>query len=130
MNIIIVTPEGELYNEEVSSVIVSSSNNGDYEILKDHLPIVSTIDTGYIKLQQEKMTFYVVVINGVVEQINNKITVIAQDAFIGESKESAFKNLNDIREARTEENKKRNVELAKAEKELKRQIKMTGAGQL
>lgn len=130
MNIVIVTPDGELYNEEVTSVIVSSSNNGDYEILKDHLPIVSTIDTGYIKMVHEKMVYYVVVINGVVENINNKITVVSQDAFVGESKESALKNLNDIRTARTEENKKRNVELAKAERELRKQIKMTGAGQL
>ena len=130
MNIVIVTPDGELYNEEVSSIIVSSSNNGDYEILKDHIPIVSTIDTGYIKLVQDKMVFYVVVINGVVEHFNNKITVVSQDAFIGTSKEDAFKNLYDIRNARTEENKKRNVELAKAERELRKQIKMTGAGQL
>lgn len=130
MKIVIVTPDGELYNEEVSSVIVSSSNNGDYEILKDHLPIVSTIDTGYVKLMQGKMVFYVVIINGVVEQKNNLITVIAQDAYIGKSKEKAFENLNKIRKVRTEENKKRNIELAKAEKELQRQIKMTGAGQI
>jgi F-type H+-transporting ATPase subunit epsilon len=130
MNIVIVTPDGELYNEEVDSVIISSSNNGDYEILKDHLPIVSTIDTGYVKLTLGEMIYYVVVINGVVENINNKITVVSQDAFIGRSKESAFKNLNDIRVARTEENKKRNVELEKAERELKRQIKMTGAGKI
>jgi len=130
MNIVIVTPDGELYNEEVSSVIVSSSNNGDYEMLKDHLPIVSTIDTGYIKLMQDKMVFYVVVIQGVVEQIHNKITVVAQDAFIGTSKETAFQNLNDIRSQRTDENRKRNVELMKAEQELQKQIKMTGAGQL
>ncbi len=130
MKIVIVTPDGELYNEEVSSVIVSSSNNGDYEILKNHLPIVSTIDTGYVKLIEGKMVFYVVIINGVVEQKNNLITVIAQDAYIGKSKEKAFENLNMIRKARTEENKKRNIELAKAEKELKKQIKMTGAGQV
>jgi F-type H+-transporting ATPase subunit epsilon len=130
MNIVIVTPDGELYNEEVEAVIISSSNNGDYEILKDHLPIVSTIDTGYVKLIQDKMVFYVVVINGVVENFNNKITVVSQDAFIGRSKEDAFKNLNDIRKARTEENKKRNIELEKAERELKRQIKMTGAGHI
>jgi F-type H+-transporting ATPase subunit epsilon len=130
MNIAIVTPDGELYNEEVESVIISSSNNGDYEILKDHLPIVSTIDTGYVKLTSGKMVYYVVVINGVVENLNNKIIVVSQDAFIGKSKESALKNLNDIRFARTEENKKRNIELAKAERELKRQIKMTGAGKL
>ncbi|MCK5732100.1 MAG: F0F1 ATP synthase subunit epsilon [Tenericutes bacterium] len=130
MNIVIVTPDGELYNEEVNSVIISSANNGDYEVLKDHLPIVSTIDTGYIKLTQDKLVYYVVVINGVVENINNKLTVVSQDAFIGKSKESAFKNLNDIRSARSEENKKRNIELAKAERELRKQIKMTGAGLL
>ena len=92
MKIMIVTPDGELYNEEVSSVIVSSSNNGDYEILKDHLPIVSTVDTGYVKLVQGNMVFYVVIINGVVEQIHNNITVIAQDAFVGKSKEKAPAN--------------------------------------
>lgn len=130
MNIVIVTPDGELYNEQVESVIISSHNNGDYEILSDHLPIVSTIDTGYIKMTMGKLIYYVVVINGVVENKMNKITVVAQDAFVGKSKEKAQQNLDNIRKSRTEENKKRNVELMKAEKELKRQIKMTGAGKL
>ncbi|MDD3712065.1 MAG: hypothetical protein PHZ28_01050 [Candidatus Izemoplasmatales bacterium] len=130
MKISIVTPDGELYNETVDAVIVSSSNNGDYEMLKDHLPIISTIDTGYIKLTQANLVYYVVIINGVVEHHDNIITVIAQDAFIGESKEEAMKNLMEIRENRIEENRQRNIELAKAEKELLKQIKQTGAGHL
>ncbi|MFA7075664.1 MAG: hypothetical protein WC152_03235 [Candidatus Izemoplasmatales bacterium] len=130
MKISIVTPDGELYNETINSVVVSSSNNGDYEMLMDHLPIISTIDTGYVKLTQDKLVYYVVIINGVVENHNNSITVIAQDAFIGESKEDAMANLLEIRKNRLEENRKRNVELAKAEKELLKQIKQTGAGHL
>lgn len=130
MNISIVTPDGELYNEIVNAVIVSSSNNGDYELLTDHLPIISTIDTGYVKLTQDKLVYYVVIINGVVENHHNQITIIAQDAFIGESKESAMENLMEIRKNRLEENRARNIELAKAEKELQKQIKQTGAGQL
>jgi len=130
MKISVVTPDGELYNETVTSVIVSSHNNGDYEMWTDHLPIISTIDTGYIKLTQEKLVYYVVVINGVVENHNNIITCIAQDAFIGESKEEAMKNLMEIRKNRIEDNRKRNIELAKAEKELLKQIKQTGAGNL
>ncbi len=130
MNISIVTPDGELYNEIVNAVIVSSSNNGDYELLTDHLPIISTIDTGYVKLTQEKLVYYVVIINGVVENHHNQITIIAQDAFIGDSKESAMENLMEIRRNRLEENRVRNIELAKAEKELQKQIKQTGAGQL
>lgn len=130
MNISIVTPDGELYKETVNSIIVSSSNNGDYEILPNHIPIVSTIDTGYIKLSQDKLVYFVVIINGIVESHNNEIRVIAQDAHIGKSSEKAMENLQNIRKARVEENKKRNIELAKAEKELQKQIKMTGAGQL
>lgn len=130
MKISIVTPDGELYNEIVNAVIVSSSNNGDYELLSDHLPIISTIDTGYVKLTQDKLVYFVVIINGVVENHHNQITIIAQDAFIGDSKESAMDNLIEIRKNRLEENRERNIELAKAEKELQKQIKQTGAGKL
>ncbi len=130
MKIIIVTPEGELYNEEVTSVVVSSANNGEYGILPGHLPIISTIDTGYVKMTFEKLTYYVVIVNGLVQQVHDIITVIAQDAYIGESKEAAFENLFAIRKARIEANRQRNVELAMAENELKKQIKQTGAGNL
>lgn len=130
MDISIVTPDGELYKETVNSIIVSSSNNGDYEILPNHVPIVSTIDTGYIKLSHDDLVYFVVVINGLVEQHDNKIRVIAQDAYIGKSKEQAMENLHQLREDRLKENRERNIELAKAEKELQRQIKQTGAGQL
>ncbi len=130
MKIIIVTPEGELYNEEVTSVVVSSANNGEYGMLSGHLPIISTIDTGYVKMTFNQLTYYVVVVNGLVQQVHDVITVIAQDAYIGESKESAFENLNQIRKARIDSNRQRNVELAMAENELKKQIKQTGAGNI
>lgn len=130
MKIIIVTPEGELYNEEVTSVVVSSANNGEYGMLSGHLPIISTIDTGYVKMTFNQLTYYVVVVNGLVQQVHDVITVIAQDAYIGESKELAFENLNQIRKARIDSNRQRNVELAMAENELKKQIKQTGAGNI
>lgn len=130
LSISIITPNGELYKETVQSVVVASDVAGDYGILVNHLPIVSTIKQGYIKLENEQMVYYVVVLDAIVEHHNNQITVIASDAFIGQSKEEAFQNLNDLRKERIEENKKRNVELALAEQELKRQIKQTGAGSL
>jgi F0F1-type ATP synthase epsilon subunit len=83
-----------------------------------------------LKLEQDNLVYYVVIIGGLLESHNNNITVIAQDAFIGASKEKAFDNLNQIRSSRVEDNKKRNIELAKAERELKKQIQATGAGSL
>ncbi len=128
MEISIITPEGVLYHEEVTSVVISSANNGEYGMLPGHLPIVSTIDTGYVKMTYQNLVYYVVIVNGLVQQVHDVITVIAQDAYIGDSKESAFHNLEAIRRSRIEENKKRNIELALAENELKKQIKQTGAG--
>ena len=128
MEISIITPEGVLYHEEVTSVVISSANNGEYGMLPGHLPIVSTIDTGYVKMTYQNLVYYVVIVNGLVQQVHDVITVIAQDAYIGDSKESAFQNLEAIRHSRIEENKKRNIELALAENELKKQIKQTGAG--
>ncbi|MDD3477633.1 MAG: ATP synthase F1 subunit epsilon [Candidatus Izemoplasmatales bacterium] len=130
MRIVIVTPDGELYNEEVSYVLVSSKSNGEYGILPNHLPIASTIDTGFLKLEQGDLVYFVVIIGGLLEHHNNLITVIAQDAFIGRSKEQAMENLKELRELRLEENRKRNVELMLAERELKRQISQSGAGEV
>jgi len=130
MRIVIVTPDGELYNEEVSFVLVSSKSNGEYGILPNHLPIASTIDTGFLKLEQGDLVYFVVIIGGLLEHHNNLITVIAQDAFIGRSKEQAMENLKELRELRLEENRKRNVELMLAERELKRQISQSGAGEV
>lgn len=130
LHIQIITPNGELYNETVNAVVVASDTAGDYGILPNHLPIVSTIHQGYIKLEQNQLVYFVVIIDGIVEHHNNHITVIAQDAFIGQSKEEAFQNLKELREERLEQNKRRNTELALAEQELKRQIKQTGAGSL
>ncbi|MGE0003265.1 MAG: F0F1 ATP synthase subunit epsilon, partial [Candidatus Izemoplasmatales bacterium] len=95
MRIVIVTPDGELYNEEVSYVLVSSKSNGEYGILPNHLPIASTIDTGFLKLEQGDLVYFVVIIGGLLEHHNNLITVIAQDAFIGRSKEQAMENLKE-----------------------------------
>ena len=130
MKIVIVTPDGELYNETVTSVVVASDNNGFYGMLENHLPIVSTIDTGYLKLENGTSKVYVVVTNAVVENHQNQITVIAQDAYVGTTDDEAFENLSKVRAARIEENKTRNVELTLAEQELKKQIKKTGAGKL
>ena len=128
MKINVVTPNGELYNEDVDYVVVSSKMNGEFAILKDHIPVISSIDKGYVKMVRGEKEIYTVVINGVVEHNNNIINVIAQEAHVGMSKDSAMDHLNTVREERIEENKKRNVDFAKAERELKINLKKAKAG--
>lgn len=130
MKISVVTPHGELYNEHIDYVVVSSKMNGEFAIMKDHIPIISSIDVGYVKMVREEKELYTVIINGVVEHNNNIINVIAQEAHVGLSKDSALDHLNTVREERIKENKRRNVDFAKAERELKKNVKDAKAGNL
>lgn len=130
MKISVVTPHGELYNEDIDYVVVSSKMNGEFAMMKDHIPIISSIDIGYVKMVRGEKELYTVVINGVVEHNNNIINVIAQEAHVGLSKESALDHLNTVREERIQENKRRNVDFAKAERELKKNVKEAKAGKL
>ena len=130
MKISVVTPRGELYNEEVDYVVVTSKMNGEFAIMKNHIPIISTIDTGYVKIVRGDKELYTVVLNGVVEFQNNTCNVIAQEAHVGMNKVSAMDHLNTVREERIQENKRRNVDFLLAEKELKKGVKESKAGSL
>jgi len=130
MKISVVTPRGELYNEEVDYVVVTSEMNGEFAIMKDHIPIISTIDIGYVKMVIGEIEIFSVVINGIVEHQNNVVNVIAQEAQVGMNKVSAMEHLNEVRQQRIEENKRRSVDFFQAEQELKKGVKKAKAGQL
>ncbi len=123
MKLTVITPSGVLYNEEVDYIVVSSKNNGDYAVLNNHAPIISTIDVGYIKMIKDTKQLFTVIINGVLEQQDNFINVIAQEAHVGLNKDSAMEHLNDVRKERLDENRQRTMDFLKAEKELKKSIK-------
>jgi len=127
MRLIVITPNGVLYNEEIDYVVVSSKNNGDFAMLNNHAPLISTIDVGYLKLVRDKNIVFTVIINGTIEQQDNIITVIAQEAHVGMNKDSAMQHLNEVREERMEENRRRNIDFLKAERELKKNIQEGGA---
>jgi F-type H+-transporting ATPase subunit epsilon len=123
MRLTVINPNGVLYNEDVDYIVVSAKNNGDFAILNNHAPIVSTIDVGYLKLVKDDQIVYTVIINGVLEQQDNLINVIAQEAHVGLNKDSAMEHLNQVRKERLEENRRRTIDFLTAEKELKKSIK-------
>ncbi len=123
MHLIVTTPQGVLYNETVDYVVVSSKNNGDFALLKNHAPLISAIDVGYLKLVKENQQLFTVIINGTLEHQDNVITVIAQEAHVGLNKDSAMDHLNQVRQSRLDENRRRNIDFLKAEKELKKNIR-------
>ncbi len=54
-------------------------SKGSFEILRNHAPIISTLEKGRIKIIDQKgMTTYFDVDGGVIEAKNNKIIVLAE----------------------------------------------------
>ena len=73
----ILTPEKKLFEGEVKSVKFPGTN-GEFEILNNHAPIISTLTKGEIivlNIKNEKEKFNIN--GGVIEIQNNKIIVLA-----------------------------------------------------
>ena len=73
----ILTPEKLLYEGEIKSVKLPGTN-GEFEILNNHAPIISTLSKGEIcvtNTNNDKEKFNIN--GGVVEMQNNKIIVLA-----------------------------------------------------
>ena len=76
----IISPDKKLYSGEVDLVQVPGSK-GSFEILRNHAPIISTLEQGRIKIVDVKGgTTFFEVDGGVIESKNNKIIVLAETA--------------------------------------------------
>jgi len=76
----IIAPDQKLYSGEVDLVQVPGSK-GSFEILRNHAPLISTLEEGRIKIVDVKGgTTFFEVYGGVIEVKNNKIIVLAETA--------------------------------------------------
>ncbi|GAA3558477.1 hypothetical protein [Snuella lapsa] len=92
----IVSPEATLFSSEVDSVVVPGVN-GEFEMLKNHAPIVSLLKSGTIKIKthsqshlefddlharlvphnDDKKILTVKIDSGTIEMKDNKVIVLA-----------------------------------------------------
>ena len=76
MNLVILSPEKEIFAGEVKSVIVPGAE-GQFEMLQNHAAIVSSLKSGEVKVTKangEKVTFAVE--GGFAECLNNEVSVL------------------------------------------------------
>ena len=76
MNLIILSPEKEIFSGQVKSVTVPGAN-GAFQMLENHAPIVSSLTKGEVKVQKangENMRFSVD--GGFVEMLNNEVSLL------------------------------------------------------
>jgi len=76
MQVVILSPEKEVFQGEASSVKVPGSG-GQFEILKNHAPIVSALSAGEIRVKKsdgQAITFKIE--GGFVEVLNNEVSLL------------------------------------------------------
>ncbi len=80
MNLIVLTPEKELFCGEVNSVKVPGTK-GQFEILKGHAPIVSSLSSGVVRIVDAAgQKSEIAVEKGFVEVLRDEVSVLVQVA--------------------------------------------------
>jgi F-type H+-transporting ATPase subunit epsilon len=77
MKIEIITPDIKVYEGDIKSVRVPGKK-GSFQVLKDHAPIISTLESGNIVIvDQEGIEKIFEITGGVIEVKANKIILLA-----------------------------------------------------
>lgn len=78
MELIVLTPEKEIFKGEINSVKVPGTT-GQFEILKHHAPIVSSLVTGPVRIissNGNKTVFNIT--KGFIEVLGNEVSLLVQ----------------------------------------------------
>ena len=74
----IISPDGTLFKSETSEVIIPSYE-GEMGILKEHIPLITFLRPGIIKIKDnEEKSFFVE--EGTVEFVNNSLLILTSTA--------------------------------------------------
>ena len=78
----VVTPAGAVVSEEVD-IVNAPGYGGDFGVLANHAPFLSTIKTGILSYEIGKNRHYLMASGGFCEVSNNKITFLVESADFG-----------------------------------------------
>ncbi|NUN08712.1 MAG: F0F1 ATP synthase subunit epsilon [Ignavibacteriaceae bacterium] len=118
----IVTPARVCYTGKVESVTVPGSL-GEFQVLVNHAPILSTFEIGGIKVVENKeSSLYFATSGGTVDVIQNKVLILAnaaekpEEIDVARAEKSAERARNRIRESGKE------IDIMRAEASLARAL--------
>ena len=77
ISLVILTPEKMLLEKQVSSVSLPGTK-GRFMVLKDHAPLISSLEEGEVRYDSSEGGGSLYVRSGFVEIIRNRVTVCAE----------------------------------------------------
>jgi F-type H+-transporting ATPase subunit epsilon len=117
----IVTPQKKVFSENVD-FLVAPGSEGELGILPKHTPLITSLDIGIMRVEQDKKYTKVVVTGGFMEVRDNRVIVLANAA---ERVEEIDVQRAEAAKQRAEErlaSKSEDIDLLRAELALKRAI--------
>jgi F-type H+-transporting ATPase subunit epsilon len=127
INLEIITPEKIIYKDSVDSITVPGTK-GMFQVLKDHAPLMSTIEIGVITLKKNDENNYLTTAGGTIEVLNNNVLILADSVEVIDDIDI---DRAESAKTRAEENLKRKKEKeidgVRAELALKRSINRINA---
>lgn len=124
----IITPEKIIYKDSVDSITIPGTK-GMFQVLKDHAPLMSTIEIGVITLKNNNTNTCFTTAGGTIEVLNNNVLILADSVEVTEDIDI---DRAERAKTRAEENLKRKKEeeeinVVRAELALKRAINRISA---
>lgn len=78
MKVDIVTPEKNIYSGEAEELVLPGTD-GSFGVLKDHAPLIATLQKGEVKITDNSNKEHVFeILGGVVEVLQNKVIILAE----------------------------------------------------
>jgi F-type H+-transporting ATPase subunit epsilon len=75
----IVTPDSRVYSETVDHVVVPTST-GMIDILPNHIPLLSIVESGRLKIGKGGKTVDMAIDRGFVQVLGNKVSILVEAA--------------------------------------------------
>ncbi len=122
INLEIISPEKLIFQDVVDSITIPGTMGG-FQVLKNHAPLMSTIEVGIVIVKKENETHYFTTGGGTIEVLNNKVLILAdstekvQDIDIDRAEQA-----KERAEERLAKKKKEEINVARAELALKRSV--------
>lgn len=117
----VVTPSGPVLEEEYEMVICKTET-GELGILPRHIPLVSPLSIGDVRLKKENVTNHIAVSGGFMEVRPDKVTILAQSAEKASDIDVARAQQAKERAERRLQQKQDDTDFQRAELALKRAI--------
>lgn len=124
----IVTPQKKVFSENVD-FLVAPGSEGELGILPRHAPLITSLDIGIMRIQQEGKNIKVVVTGGFMEVRDSKVTVLANAAERAEEIDVARAEAAKRRAEERLASKSPDIDVLRAELALKRAlVRLKAAG--